>query len=196
MNVLEQAFSLFCHQNPLRSFVIDGQVLPFCERCAGVYLGVGISAICLLLSRRYGRTMPARGIIWLSALSMALMPVFGFHLLDPGSAWRFWSGLLFGNGLALLMVPAARLLISGRPPGMPDRRSQWIRFVALFAFLNTMPLWFPLQSDVFYYGVLILAFIGLLCIVICPAAVVLAVLRSHFLRLLSKGAAHEQSPIP
>jgi len=38
------------------------------------------------------------------------MPIFGFHLLDPGPAWRLWSGLIYGNAIVSLLLPAVFII--------------------------------------------------------------------------------------
>jgi uncharacterized membrane protein len=187
MNMLDHIFSLFCSQIPDRSFMIVGHFLPCCQRCTGVYLGMGISALYLLVSRLCGKPMPSRRIIHMNVLGIALMPIFGLHLLDPGPAWRLWSGLLFGNGLIFLMLPATEILVRGYRSEYIRHRSGWLGFVFLFLFINSIPFWFPLQSVVFYYAIILVAVSGLICIVCCPLAVVFAQFRKYLGNIHSKG---------
>lgn len=171
MTVFSYIFSFLCAQDPSRSFAIAGRLLPFCQRCTGVYLGLGISFVYLLVSRHYKKGLPPRSVIYVNIASLLMMPVFGFHFLDPGSAWRFWSGLIFGNAIASLILPAASILCNqGKTFGQYTKASV-LSFFVLFAFLNALPLWFPIQSGLFYYAVLTLAFIGLFCVLFCVVAV-------------------------
>lgn len=187
MNVISYIFSFLCNQDVSRSFVIGGQVLPFCQRCAGVYIGMGVSFVYLLLSRHYRKGIPPQCIIYTNIASLLMMPIFGFHLLDPGPAWRLWSGLIFGNAIVFLLVPATSILWNaGKALGHYTRVSTFW-FFTLFAFLNTIPVWFPIQVGYFYYPVLILAFIGLLCVLFCIMAIILLLIKKLVISLISKG---------
>jgi hypothetical protein len=163
---------------------------------------LGITFIYLLVSGHYKKHLPPRSIIYVNVASLLIMPVFGFHFLDPGPAWRFWSGLIYGNAVASLLLPAAFILCNKGPrvaasklpafagtslplykqgalgmvsakfniPKLRLRSPQTYSthsFFVLFAFLNTIPFWFPLQSTLLYYVTLILALTGLLCVLLC-----------------------------
>ena len=246
MTVFSYIFSFLCSQDPSRSFTIGGHMLPFCQRCTGVYLGLGITFIYLLVSRHYKKGLPPRSVIYVNIVSLLVMPVFGFHFLDPGSAWRFWSGLIYGNAIAYLLLPATSIICNeyrvsqvsrlyrhfdrakrlyrhfdrakrlyrhfdrakraeksiqtakfhfpysrpiyekqyeGRVLGQYTKRSTY-SFFALFAFLNTLPLWFPIQSGFFYYAVLTLALIGLLCVLFCLIAVIAFLIKRKMVLLI------------
>lgn len=167
MSLISYIFSFLCDQDPARSFEIAGRYLPLCQRCTGLYVGLGISFIYLLVTRHHKYGLPPRSILCVNIASLLMMPIFGFHLLDPGPAWRFWSGLIFGNAIAFLLLPAASIIRNaGKVQGSYTKAST-SGFFALFAFLNSIPLWFPIQSSLFYYAVLTLALIGLLCVLFC-----------------------------
>ena len=184
MTVFSYVFSFLCSQDASRSFEIAGRLLPFCQRCTGVYLGLGITFIYLLVSRHYKKGLPPRSIIYVNIASLLIMPVFGFHFLDPGSAWRFWSGLIFGNAIASLLLPAASIVCSkGKVFGQYTKASV-LSFFVLFAFLNTIPLWFPIQSSLFTYAVLTLAFTGLLCVLFCLVAVIVFLIKRKMVLLI------------
>src|SRR4030042_1569635 len=110
MSALNYFFSFLCSQDPLRSFAIEGRLLPFCQRCTGLYIGLGITSFFLLPSRLYKKGLPPTSVIYVNIASLLIMPVFGFHLLDPGPAWRFWSGLLYGNAVASLLMPSTSII--------------------------------------------------------------------------------------
>lgn len=172
MSIINYIFSLLCSQDPSRSFAIAGRLLPFCQRCTGLYLGLGITFIYLLLSRHYKKGLPSASIIYVNIASLLMMPIFGFHFLDPGPPWRLWSGLIYGNAIASLLLPATSIVCSkGLILGQYTKRSTFTFFI-LFAFLNTLPLWFPIKSGFFYYLVLILTLIGVACVLLCLIAVV------------------------
>jgi uncharacterized membrane protein len=187
MSIINYIFSLLCSQDPLRSFAIDGHLLPFCQRCTGVYLGLGISFFYLLLSRHYKKGLPPASVIYINIASLLIMPLFGFHLLDPGPAWRFWSGLIYGNAIASLLLPATSIICNrGRAFGQYTKTST-LWFFVLFVFLNTIPLWFPIQSMLFYYLILMFAFTGLFCVLFCLIAITVFCVKRVIASLILKG---------
>jgi len=191
MSIINYIFSLLCSQDPLRSFAIDGRLLPFCQRCTGVYLGLGISCFYLLLSRHYKKGLPSLSVIYVNIASLLIMPVFGFHLLDPGSAWRFWSGLIYGNAIASLLLPATSIICNrGKVFGQYTKTST-LWFFLLFAFVNTIPLWFPIQSTFLYYIVLTLALTGLFCVLSCLIAIIFCLIKNVTISFALKGLSNE-----
>lgn len=55
INIVDSLFSSLCCGNDARSFAVEGQVLPFCQRCTGVYLGLAVTFVYLLGTRAYRR---------------------------------------------------------------------------------------------------------------------------------------------
>jgi uncharacterized membrane protein len=172
MSALNYLFSFLCSQDPLRSFVIEGRLLPFCQRCTGLYLGLGISFIYLLVSGHYKKGLPPTSVIYVNIASLLIMPIFGFHFLDPGPPWRFWSGLLYGNAIVSLLLPATYIIYNQGRVLSQYTKTSTLWFFALFAFLNTLPLWFPIQSLLFYYVTIMLALTGLLCVLSCLLVII------------------------
>lgn len=99
-----QAFSLVCGQNPEHTWTFGQAPLPFCQRCTGLYAG---ACLCLglhwILRPRYG----GRFIAW-HCLFLLLAAPFGFHLIQDGPLLRALTGVLcgFGIGTFLWFVPA------------------------------------------------------------------------------------------
>lgn len=187
MNTLSTLFSFLCHQNAARSFEIEGLLLPLCQRCTGVYVGMGISFIWLLANRYYKKGLPPRSIIYVNIVSLLIMPIFGFHLLDPGAAWRLWSGLIFGNAVAFLILPGSSLICNEGETAKSYTRLSTLSFFVVFIFLNTIPLWFPIQSSYFYYTVITLILIGLLSVSLCIVSTLILLTRKIITLLILKG---------
>lgn len=187
MNVLSYIFSFLCNQDASRSFDITGHLLPVCQRCTGVYMGMGISFIYLLLGRHYRRGLPPRSIAYVNIACLLAMPIFGFHLLDPSPAWRLWSGLIYGNALASLLLPATSIICNESKRLARHTSTSTISFWILFAVLNSIPLWFPVQSAWFFYIVLLLMLVGLLCVVLCVATVTLFLIKGFIIFSVLKG---------
>ncbi|MHC4546207.1 MAG: DUF2085 domain-containing protein [Planctomycetota bacterium] len=187
MNFLTFVFSYLCSQDPSRSFEIGGWVLPFCQRCTGLYVGLGISFIYLFLSGHYKKGLPPRSIVYVNVASLLMMPVFGFHFLDPGPAWRFWGGLIYGNAVASLLLPAASIICNGSKVFGRYTKASVFGFFVFFAFLNTISFWFPVQSSLFYYVVLILASTGFFCVLSCLIAIIVFLMNKMIVSLILKG---------
>ena len=187
MNIINYIFSFLCSREVSRSFVIDGYVLPFCQRCTGVYIGLGISFVYLLASGYYKKGLPPRSIIYVNIASLLIMPIFGFHLLDPGPAWRLWSGLIFGNAIAFLLCPATLVICNpGKVFGHNTKVSTFCFFL-LFVFLSTIPLWFPIRLGFFYYSTIALALVGVLGVLLCIAAAIVFLIKKVTVSLILKG---------
>lgn len=191
MNVLSYIYSFLCNQDASRSFDITGHLLPVCQRCTGVYMGMGISFIYLLLSRHYRRGLPPRSIAYVNIACLLAMPIFGFHLLDPSPAWRLWSGLIYGNALLSLLLPAMSIICNESKRLARHTSTSTISFWIFFAVLNSIPLWFPAQSAWFFYIVLLLMLVGLLCVVLCVANVTLFLIKGFIIFSVSKGFSNE-----
>ncbi|MCK4628490.1 MAG: DUF2085 domain-containing protein [Sedimentisphaerales bacterium] len=171
----------------MRSFTIAGEVLPFCQRCTGVYMGLGIGIIYLLLSREAWKGLFIRSIIYVNTICMLIMPVFGFHLIDPGPSWRLWSGLIFGNAIAFLLLPATVVLCKKTITPTRNSRVSLCCFFVLFVFISFIPFWFPIQSAWFYFVVLILSLLGIFGVVFCLGALSVIVTRRTIFLIFMKG---------
>ena len=191
MNVLSTIFSFLCHQNPARSFYIDGMLLPLCQRCTGLYVGMGISFIWLIANRYYKKGLPPRIIIYVNIASVLIMGVFGYHLLDPGPGWRLWSGLIFGNAVAYLVLPGSWFLCNNGRIDKSNSKLSTLSFFVLFAFINTIPFWFPIQSVYFHCLILTLITIGLLCVPYCIVSIIIFVIRKFAVSPILKGFRNE-----
>ena len=191
MDIIRYIFSFLCSQDVSRSFDISGHFLPVCQRCTGLYLGMGISVVYLLVSRHYRKGFWSRRITYLNIACLLAMPVFGFHLLDPGSGWRLWSGLVYGNALVFLLLTAASIIYNQGKRFDSHTRSSAISFWILFAFLNSIPLWFPIQSAWIYSAAVLLMLAGLLGAVFCVAAVTVFLIKRILITAVLKGFCNE-----
>jgi len=152
---------------------------------------MGISSIWLLANRYYKKGLPPRIVIYVNIASLVIMPVFGFHLLDPGPGWRLWSGLIFGNAIAFLILPGSLIICNEGKKVKSYTRFSTLSFFVVFIFLNTIPLWFPIQSSYFYYTILTLILIGLLCGPFCVASVLIFLMKKIVVLLILKGFRNE-----
>jgi uncharacterized membrane protein len=98
--LIRSFFSRLCHQDPGRSFVVDGSPIAVCVRCLGIYSGAALGSLLGI-----GRVIARR----LLAIALVL------NLLDVATASLHWHGSLplprFLLGL-MLGVGAGAVLIS------------------------------------------------------------------------------------
>ncbi len=94
--------SLICHQRPERSFFIDGQQLPVCARCTGLYLSgvIGLMAWLMLKIARQWRPITIDPRRAARTLVMAAVPT-GLSL--AAGLLGVWDGVNLTR--ALLAVP-------------------------------------------------------------------------------------------
>jgi uncharacterized membrane protein len=105
--LIRSFFARLCHQDPARSFMVEGSPVAVCVRCLGIYCGAALAGLVGM-----GKA-PARRLL---AIAMLL------NLLDVATAtlhWhgslplpRFLLGVLLGTGAgAVLLSP---LSLAGR----------------------------------------------------------------------------------
>lgn len=105
--------ALICHQQPERSFHVDGHQWLVCARCSGMYFGAGFGA---LLAWAYLRRSPAA--VWprpsvIRTLQVVALPTLmtvataWLGLGDPPNLWRAVLAVplgLVGGALAVALV--------------------------------------------------------------------------------------------
>ncbi len=97
--VIRNFFSRLCHQDPSRSFVVDGSPVAVCVRCLGIYWGVAVGMM-LRVKRARGLVVMAMVLNVLDVASSAL------HLHGNLPLPRFLLGMMLGVGAgALLFSP-------------------------------------------------------------------------------------------
>ena len=135
----DELFSSFCHQNPGRSFDLAGQVLPFCQRCTGLYVGAVVAALFLASFGRSQRRLAPRPIALANVLFLLAMGVFGFGVIETSPAGRYVVGALFGSALVLLSWPLVLSRLSATQL-QPWSSSDCLRYAILLALMLAMPL--------------------------------------------------------
>jgi uncharacterized membrane protein len=97
--LIRDFFSQLCHQDPRRSFVVDGSAVAVCVRCLGIYWGVAVGALARLKAARW----------WLAVGLVAnLADVFSeaLHWHANVPFFRFLLGFMLGLGVgAVLCLP-------------------------------------------------------------------------------------------
>ncbi len=105
MEYLAEVFALVCRRE--HCWAPGGEVLPFCQRCTGLYVGAAVAAVL------YGlfRPRPTSLSLWIHGLLLLVMVPFGYHLVPQNGVLRTLTGQLFAVGLVcyLSLLPTARL---------------------------------------------------------------------------------------
>ncbi len=112
MDILSFLGGGLCHQEADRTFNIDILYMPVCGRDTGIYLGIFISLITIiLLERRIKGEIPSLKIFLITMgvlLIMGLDVVLSFlGIIESSNIIRFITGFLTGWFLVLLLLPLA-----------------------------------------------------------------------------------------
>lgn len=101
-------FAPFCHQDPSRSLMVQGHLLPVCARCAGFYFGLAVAGAVLFGALAAGRGMVAgRAWLWL------LLPLAVDGLANLTGFWQTPAGLRLAVGV-VAALPFALLIMDAR----------------------------------------------------------------------------------
>jgi uncharacterized membrane protein len=100
--LIRDVFSRLCHQDPSRSFMLEGSPVAVCVRCLGIYWGAALAGILCL--------QKAPRLLGLATLLNGLDVVTGLlHWHGNLPLVRFLLGLLLGIGVgAVLFSPLRR----------------------------------------------------------------------------------------
>jgi len=101
-----------CHQRADRTFNVDILNMPVCSRCTGIYLGIFISLITIiLLERRIKGEFPSLKIVLITVgifLIMGLDVVFSFlGIIESNNIIRLVTGFFTGWFMLLMLLPLA-----------------------------------------------------------------------------------------
>ena len=105
--LIRSFFSRLCHQDPARSFMVEGSPVAVCVRCLGIYCGAALASLLRVVEA------PARRLLAI-ALLLNLLDVATAVLHLPGSLPlpRFLLGVLLGGGAGAVLL--SQLSLAGR----------------------------------------------------------------------------------
>lgn len=111
--------SLFCHQLSSRTLKADNLLLPVCSRDTGIYTGIFVSLLFLVLFRRMKAqktpSIPLTVTMCILMLPMVLDGILSYSgLTQTTNVIRLFTGVMFGIPIPLFLVPAANFDIHGR----------------------------------------------------------------------------------
>ena len=94
--LIRDFFSRLCHQDPSRSFVVDGSAVAVCVRCLGIYWGTALGMLVRLRRARWVLTAAV-----LVNLADVATGVTDWHGNLP--IFRFCFGLMLGLGVGMVL---------------------------------------------------------------------------------------------
>lgn len=101
--------SFVCHQNPERTLMINGELLPLCARCTGIYSGFLAGIIYQIITRRKVNKLPSLGIITISAILILGLIIDGLgesiQLWELSNQGRLLMGLFCGGSISVILFP-------------------------------------------------------------------------------------------
>ncbi len=118
LNGADYAAYAVCHRITDRSFTIAGRQLPLCARCTGMYLGVVLTFVVLILAgRRHWSMMPPLRVILVLIGFIVLFGIDGLnsyshffpnlpHLYQPQNWLRLITGVGAGLMMGIILFPA------------------------------------------------------------------------------------------
>lgn len=148
MDLLDILFFLgggLCHQSIERTFKIDGLHMPVCSRCTGIYLGIILSLLTLvLLERRIKGEFPSLKMVLVCVGVFLLMGVdvvlSTLNLVRSSNTIRLVTGFMTGWFMVLLLFPLANNVMFKRfiKKNYLDSRRRFLIWVAAGAGLAAL----------------------------------------------------------
>ena len=97
--LIRSFFSRLCHQDPTRSFLIDGSPVAVCVRCLGIYCGAALAALIPAGRASAGKLLAAGFLLNVADVATGML-----HWHGNVPAARFGLGLLLGAGAAAVVL--------------------------------------------------------------------------------------------
>lgn len=138
VEIISRLCSFICHQLPDKTYHFQGDFLPLCFRCTGVYSGFLTGFLFQLCGRRRkGKELPPASISLL-ALVFILATAIDALLREDGNYLRFSSGLLTGTSISIFLLPIVNYLFLKSPQNTSiiDKWSSYLRLLAVVLLLS------------------------------------------------------------
>ncbi len=178
-----------CHQLPDRSFFFHEHQSPLCARCTGMYVGVLLGLIFLVVRRRtHAARLPAAALISVLIGFVTIMGIDGINStisIIPGApqlyhttnVHRLVTGTLYGLAIAMLFMPVLSSAIWTLPSG--DRTlKNWRELAILMVIAFALDAVVLTQADWLLVPITLLSIIGPLLLLGFMGAVIVLTMRN------------------
>jgi len=179
-----------CHQMPERSFFFHEHQSPLCARCTGMYLGVLLGLVFLIVRRRtHAARLPSVAMVSMLIGFITIMGIDGINstisiipsapqLYHTTNVHRIVTGTLFGLAIAMLFIPVLSSAVWKLPSGdrtLKNWRELGILVVIAFA-IDAVVL---TQADWLLAPITLISIIGPLLLLGLMGAVIVLTVRNR-----------------
>lgn len=128
-----QAFGLLCGQPFGRTWSLEGEWLPFCQRCTGLYIGAAVA----LALQGVLRIRPGVRLLRVYGLLLLQLVPFGLHIVPDTGILRTLTGMAFSFGLVgfLWLLPQQHWELGSLPNASTLRRYTILALLSLFGLI-------------------------------------------------------------
>lgn len=178
-NLLAAVGSHLCGQT--RCFWADAAPLPLCQRCLGLYAGLGLAFVWGWTTGLRRRGLPPPGVfLWQVGLLLIALSG-GLHWIDPGPVWRVACGLWTGWTAAIWLIGgASQLGLQGKTSPLPWRSRDRLGALVAGPLLALMASLLATLPALGYWPALTPALLGIALLAVWIVRTILAVAQFAF----------------
>jgi uncharacterized membrane protein len=178
-----------CHQMPERSFFFHEHQSPLCARCTGMYLGLLLGVLFLIIRRRtHAARLPSASIVAVMIGFIVIMGIDGLNStisIIPGApqlyhttnVHRIITGSLYGLAMAMLFLPMLNTAVWRLPSGDPSLKN-WRELLGLVVVILVIDALVLTTPDWLFYPITIISIVGPLLLLGFMGAIIVLTLRN------------------
>lgn len=106
LQLQHKLFADLCHQEPARSFWLNGQPMAVCSRCFGIYSGFFVGLITILFLEKKLKQLNTKKILLVTLI---------LNIVDvAGNLLGFWQNTLISRSIAGFLLGTTAALVLGQ----------------------------------------------------------------------------------